>query len=106
VLAPAQVGQLRSHPYADLGPGAVGRLCTGTFDSTGQVCMAVKRLYVHRSRYDEIVDKLTDLLAGTRLGHGLDETVTMGPLHHAAQKPASSAPMPGLAGSPAPAHSL
>ncbi len=71
---------------ADLGPGAVGRLCTGTFDSTGQVCMAVKRLYVHRSRYDEIVDKLTDLLAGTRLGHGLDGNVTMGPLHHAAQK--------------------
>lgn len=71
---------------ADLGPEALQRLLTGTFDSTGQVCMAVKRLYVHASRHDEVVDKLSSLLAGTRLGHGLDENVTMGPLHHPAQR--------------------
>ncbi|MBC6463160.1 aldehyde dehydrogenase family protein [Actinomadura sp. HBU206391] len=66
---------------ADLGPEAMRRLFTGVFDSTGQICMAAKRLYVHRSRYEEVVEGLSGILAATRLGHGLDEQVTMGPLH-------------------------
>jgi acyl-CoA reductase-like NAD-dependent aldehyde dehydrogenase len=66
---------------ADLGPEAMQRLFTGTFDSTGQICMATKRLYVHRSRYADVVDGLSEILSGTRLGHGLAEGVTMGPLH-------------------------
>ncbi|MET3803131.1 acyl-CoA reductase-like NAD-dependent aldehyde dehydrogenase [Nakamurella sp. UYEF19] len=66
---------------ADLGPESMQRLFTGTFDSTGQICMATKRLYVHRSRYDEIVEGLSVILSGVRLGHGLDPEVTMGPLH-------------------------
>ncbi len=41
---------------ADLGPEPMQRLLSGTFDSTGQICMAVKRLYVHRSRYAEVVE--------------------------------------------------
>src|SRR4029453_8667911 len=73
-------------PDADLGPEAVQRLFSGTFDSTGQICMAVKRLYVHRSRYEEVVDGLSALLAATRLGHGLDAGRTMGPLHSAGQQ--------------------
>lgn len=71
---------------ADLGPEALQRLFSGTFDSTGQICMALKRLYVHRSRYDEVVDGVSRLLGGTRLGHGLDERVTMGPLHSTRQR--------------------
>jgi acyl-CoA reductase-like NAD-dependent aldehyde dehydrogenase len=71
---------------ADLSGDAMQRLFTGTFDSTGQICMATKRLYVHRSRYDEVVEGLSGLLAAQRLGHGLDENVTMGPLHQARQK--------------------
>ncbi|MEV1287386.1 aldehyde dehydrogenase family protein [Micromonospora sp. NPDC049679] len=66
---------------ADLGPEAMQRLFSGTFDSTGQICMATKRLYVHRSRYDEVVEGLSGILSGQRLGHGLTEGVTMGPLH-------------------------
>jgi acyl-CoA reductase-like NAD-dependent aldehyde dehydrogenase len=66
---------------ADLGPEAMQRLFTGAFDSTGQICMAAKRLYVHRSRYEEVVEGLSGILATTRLGHGLDEGTTMGPLH-------------------------
>jgi acyl-CoA reductase-like NAD-dependent aldehyde dehydrogenase len=66
---------------ADLGPEAMQRLFSGTFDSTGQICMATKRLYVHRSRYGEVVEGLSGILAAQRLGHGLDEGVTMGPLH-------------------------
>jgi acyl-CoA reductase-like NAD-dependent aldehyde dehydrogenase len=71
---------------ADLGAESLQRMFSGTFDSTGQICMATKRLYVHRSRYAEVVDGLSEILAAQRLGHGLDEGVTMGPLHSARQK--------------------
>ncbi|MET0134033.1 MAG: aldehyde dehydrogenase family protein, partial [Kibdelosporangium sp.] len=70
---------------ADLGAEAMQRMFGGTFDSTGQICMATKRLYVHRSRYDEVVEGLSAILATTRLGHGLAEGVTMGPLHSGRQ---------------------
>ncbi|MGY1644561.1 aldehyde dehydrogenase family protein [Geodermatophilus sp. SYSU D00703] len=71
---------------ADLSGDALQRLFGGTFDSTGQICMATKRLYVHRSRYEEVVEGLSGILAAQRLGHGLGEGVTMGPLHQARQK--------------------
>ena len=66
---------------ADLGPEPMQQMFGGIFATTGQVCMALKRLYVHRSRYDDVVHGLSGLLAESRLGHGLDEQVTMGPLH-------------------------
>jgi acyl-CoA reductase-like NAD-dependent aldehyde dehydrogenase len=71
---------------ADLEGDAMHRLGVGAFLTTGQVCMAMKRLYVHRSRYDEVVEGLSQELAGTRLGRGTDEGVTMGPLHTARQR--------------------
>jgi acyl-CoA reductase-like NAD-dependent aldehyde dehydrogenase len=71
---------------AALGPEAWQSLFHGTFDTTGQVCMAVKRLYVHRSRYDEVVERLSELLSPTVLGHGLDGESTMGPLHRPEQQ--------------------
>lgn len=71
---------------ADLSSDHFQNFYHGTFDTTGQVCMAVKRLYVHRSRYDEVVDGFTGLLEPTVLGHGLAEETTMGPLHRAQQK--------------------
>jgi acyl-CoA reductase-like NAD-dependent aldehyde dehydrogenase len=54
--------------------------------TTGQVCMALKRLYVPRSRYDEVVDGLRATLRGTRVGPGLDLDTTMGPLNTARQR--------------------
>jgi acyl-CoA reductase-like NAD-dependent aldehyde dehydrogenase len=55
------------------------------FASTGQICMAIKRIYVHRSRYDEVVDGLSQRLSKVHLGHGLDPDTTMGPLHQRRQ---------------------
>ncbi|MGW6460260.1 aldehyde dehydrogenase family protein, partial [Streptomyces sp. NPDC055078] len=48
--------------------------------TSGQVCFAVKRLYVHESRYAEVVSGLGDVLKETVVGDGLDPEVTMGPL--------------------------
>jgi acyl-CoA reductase-like NAD-dependent aldehyde dehydrogenase len=71
---------------AELDTGAFQRMFVGAFLTTGQVCMAMKRLYVHRSRYDEVVEGLSDVLAPTRLGRGLDPDATMGPLHTRRQR--------------------
>ncbi|NEK56400.1 aldehyde dehydrogenase family protein [Geodermatophilus sabuli] len=62
------------------------RLFGAIYDSTGQICMNAKRLYVHRSRKDELVAGLTARLEKVVLGHGLAEGTTMGPLHQSAQK--------------------
>ncbi|MFI1356369.1 aldehyde dehydrogenase family protein [Streptomyces sp. NPDC020898] len=71
---------------ADLDQEHIGRLVQGVFLTSGQVCMAVKRLYVHRSRYDELVDALAAALDTQRVGPGADPASTMGPLNSAAQR--------------------
>ncbi len=62
------------------------RLFAAVYDTTGQICMNAKRVYVHRSRMDELVSGLTARLEKVVLGHGLAEGTTMGPLHQSAQK--------------------
>jgi acyl-CoA reductase-like NAD-dependent aldehyde dehydrogenase len=62
------------------------RLFAAIYDTTGQICMNAKRLYVHRSRVDEVVAGLSARLQKTKLGYGLDQGTTMGPLHAPAQK--------------------
>lgn len=62
------------------------RLYAAIYDTTGQICMNAKRVFVHRSRLDELVAGLEARLQNVKLGYGLDEGTTMGPLHQAAQK--------------------
>src|SRR5690349_722959 len=62
------------------------RLFAAIYDTTGQICMNAKRVYVHASRMDEVVDGLSARLQKARLGYGLDADTTMGPLHSPAQK--------------------
>jgi acyl-CoA reductase-like NAD-dependent aldehyde dehydrogenase len=62
------------------------RLYAAIFDTTGQICMNAKRVFVHRSRLDEVVDGLSARLEKAKLGYGLDADTTMGPLHQGAQK--------------------
>jgi acyl-CoA reductase-like NAD-dependent aldehyde dehydrogenase len=62
------------------------RLFGAIYDTTGQICMNAKRLYVHTSRVDEVVKGLSARLEKVKLGYGLDTGTTMGPLHSAGQK--------------------
>ena len=63
--------------------GLADRIVEAAFVTSGQVCMAIKRLYVHRGRVEETVDALAERLAGEVVGDGLAEGVTMGPVHTA-----------------------
>jgi acyl-CoA reductase-like NAD-dependent aldehyde dehydrogenase len=62
------------------------RLFAAIYDTTGQICMNAKRVYVHSSRMDEVVNGLSARLKKVKLGYGLDADTTMGPLHAPAQK--------------------
>lgn len=70
---------------ADLSSEALGRMALGIFLTAGQVCMALKRIYVHKSRYQELVEGLTAVASNHKVGNGLNPDVTMGPLNNEKQ---------------------
>lgn len=57
----------------------------GCFINSGQTCAALKRLYVHESVYDEVVDTLAGMAAAMPMGRGLDEGNVLGPLQNQGQ---------------------
>jgi acyl-CoA reductase-like NAD-dependent aldehyde dehydrogenase len=81
--------ELGGNDAAILAPDVVGdrtlaeRIVEAAFVTSGQVCMAIKRLYVHRDRLDETVDALAERLSSELVGDGLADGVTMGPVHTA-----------------------
>jgi lactaldehyde dehydrogenase len=54
----------------------LGRLARGN----GQICCAVKRIFVEASVYDDFADRLTKLAKGLNMGDQLQETTDVGPL--------------------------
>jgi acyl-CoA reductase-like NAD-dependent aldehyde dehydrogenase len=71
---------------ATLDRATLQRLVAASFTTSGQVCMGVKRLYVHRTRYAEVVNGMSEILGAFRVGHGLSRNTTMGPLNTARQR--------------------
>lgn len=50
------------------------------FLNCGQVCSAVKRMFVEKSAYDEVLQKYLDRLKKAKMGNPLDEDTDIGPL--------------------------
>ena len=57
----------------------------GCFINTGQTCAALKRLYVHESVYDDVVEALAELASAMPMGPGLQEGNVLGPLQNQSQ---------------------
>jgi acyl-CoA reductase-like NAD-dependent aldehyde dehydrogenase len=70
---------------AQLDAPAIDRMTRAILRAAGQVCVAIKRIYVHESRYDELVDKLGASFDTTVAGDGLAPSTTMGPLNNKSQ---------------------
>jgi acyl-CoA reductase-like NAD-dependent aldehyde dehydrogenase len=71
---------------ADLGASTMKTMLAATFQMTGQVCMAIKRIYVPTNRRDEFLESFCNEGDAIVVGDGLEPAVTMGPLHtHRAQ---------------------
>jgi succinate-semialdehyde dehydrogenase/glutarate-semialdehyde dehydrogenase len=64
---------------ADLDAAAAG-VVAGKFANAGQSCIAVNRLYVHRSVHDAFMTRVLDEVARLRVGSGATQGTTVGPL--------------------------
>ena len=53
----------------------------GRYFNCGQMCLGVKRLYVHESVYDGFVAQLRGILEKKTVGPGTERSSRMGPLH-------------------------
>ena len=59
---------------------AVAGIMEAGFLNQGQICAAGERFFVHRSRQDEILEKLTATVRALKVGNPLDEATQFGPL--------------------------
>jgi acyl-CoA reductase-like NAD-dependent aldehyde dehydrogenase len=57
----------------------------GAFFNSGQVCIALKRLYVHEKVYDALVAELAQIAKTAAVGNGLEPGVMFGPLQNKMQ---------------------
>ncbi|HEY2563191.1 MAG TPA: aldehyde dehydrogenase [Acidimicrobiales bacterium] len=64
---------------ADLA-AAVEALRFSSFMINGESCLAHSRILASRDRYDEVVDAVTELAKGLRIGDPFDESTDIGPL--------------------------
>ena len=67
---------------ADL-PTALAQMAAVKFRNAGQVCIAPTRFLVHRSRFEEAIERFVQIAGALKVGNGLDEGTQMGPLAHA-----------------------
>jgi acyl-CoA reductase-like NAD-dependent aldehyde dehydrogenase len=70
----------------DADPAAIAeKLFQGAFGNSGQVCSAIKRVYVPESLHDEVVDALAARADATKVGDGMDPDSELGPIQNAPQ---------------------
>lgn len=58
----------------------VANVVAGALYNAGQSCCAIERVYVHRSLYDDFIEKAADALARYQPGDPMDPGTTLGPL--------------------------
>lgn len=61
------------------------KLFMSAFLNAGQTCACLKRLYVHDKIYDQVVQRLTEIINSQVLGDGLAATTTFGPVQNKIQ---------------------
>ncbi|MEE2638144.1 MAG: aldehyde dehydrogenase family protein [Acidobacteriota bacterium] len=61
------------------------RLFWGAFENCGQVCSAIKRVYVPHSLYGQLLSELGEVARGVRVGDGFVADTQLGPLNNRPQ---------------------
>ena len=70
----------------DVNPEAIAEgLFWGAFLNMGQTCACAKRLYVHESKYEGVINALSDLAEKMPMGNGMDEGIVLGPIQNKMQ---------------------
>jgi len=57
----------------------------GAFENSGQICSAIKRVYVPEQMYAPMLAKLGELAKGVKVGSGLDAGTQLGPINNKPQ---------------------
>jgi len=70
---------------ADL-EAAVDNTLFGRFRNCGQGCMCIKRAYVFEKVADQYLKRLIEKVKSIKVGNGLAQGVTMGPIHSSSQR--------------------
>ncbi len=66
--------------FEDAVDGAVEGAANAIFFNHGQCCVAGSRLFVHQSRFDEVVNGVAEIAKSIKLGSGMEVGTQMGPL--------------------------
>jgi acyl-CoA reductase-like NAD-dependent aldehyde dehydrogenase len=70
----------------DADPATVARaIFAGAFNNNGQVCSAIKRVYVPEAMYDEMVEALAGYAKTVKVGEGTEEGAKLGPINNEPQ---------------------
>jgi acyl-CoA reductase-like NAD-dependent aldehyde dehydrogenase len=70
----------------DANPDAIAdKLFWGAFENSGQICSAVKRVYVHEDLFPRLRDALTERAKAVKMGDGFEEGVELGPINNRPQ---------------------
>jgi acyl-CoA reductase-like NAD-dependent aldehyde dehydrogenase len=70
----------------DADPAVVAdKIFDGAFQNNGQVCSAIKRVYVPESMQDAIVERLAEKAKNIKVGDGFEEDVKLGPINNKPQ---------------------
>jgi acyl-CoA reductase-like NAD-dependent aldehyde dehydrogenase len=70
----------------DVDPKAIAKkVFFASFVNSGQVCMAIKRIYAHEKIYDALCAALVEEAGKAKVGNGLDPETTLGPLQNKMQ---------------------
>ena len=57
----------------------------GAFRNSGQICIASKRLYIQEEIYEDLLNRLVKMANSVKIGNGLDNTNSMGPINNLSQ---------------------
>ena len=66
--------------FDDASPDAVAGAANAIFFNHGQCCVAGSRLFVQQSRFDEVVEGVSEIAKSIKLGPGMNADTQMGPL--------------------------
>ena len=66
--------------FEDAVDGAIEGAANAIFFNHGQCCVAGSRLFVHQSRFDEVVGGVAEIAKSIKLGSGMEAGTQMGPL--------------------------
>ncbi|MGY1434185.1 aldehyde dehydrogenase family protein [Streptomyces reniochalinae] len=70
----------------DADPRAVApHLFQHAFENNGQLCSAIKRVYVSERRHDDLVEVMAKLAREAKVGNGFDDGVRFGPINNEPQ---------------------